>query len=201
MDLVEKCLTKSAFTITVKTPVKTYQCSDSESENLSPTGTAVMPLTLEDCSVSYFAGYLAFKCLNKFHDCENCIKALIKKEIDLNDEAQLLILNKSYDYNRSIKLKMPSNSLIKLINLAISGFNLHFESMVHLRNVSDRLYESIITFLRSEGEEHMLHISCDDHISFILKLMIFVKLYYFCKIKKHNDPKKTNAKVRILKNK
>ena len=53
-----------------------------------------IPVTLEDCSVTYFAGYLALKCIKKFN-CEYCKDQLIIEK-DLNDKNQILIINKNY---------------------------------------------------------------------------------------------------------
>jgi len=58
--------------------IENDQSSDSNSESsVNDTDISVpedlntISVTLEDCSVTYFAGYLAFKCINKF-DCEYC---------------------------------------------------------------------------------------------------------------------------------
>lgn len=46
--------------------------------------------TLEKCTMTYNAGYLAKKCLDKFH-CEQCQKHLTKSKCSLDDNNQLLI--------------------------------------------------------------------------------------------------------------
>jgi hypothetical protein len=50
-------------------------------------------ITLEDCSVTYFSGYLAHKCIKKFN-CNDCIEHLTTKR-DLNDKNQLLLVHKN----------------------------------------------------------------------------------------------------------
>lgn len=58
-------------------------------------------ITLEECSITYFTGYLAKSTLTK-HKCQECQKNLVK-ELNLEDQKQLLILNKSYSFNKNIK--------------------------------------------------------------------------------------------------
>ncbi|KAF0704147.1 Transposable element P transposase, partial [Aphis craccivora] len=72
-----------------------YNLSDDcETDSNTSSGTIVINTTnykksLENCAVIYFAGYLAYKCLNNF-SCDECKKNLITS-LDLNDESQLLL--------------------------------------------------------------------------------------------------------------
>jgi len=63
-------------------------------------------ISLEDCSVTYFAGYLIYKCYKKFncHHCQNNLQI----NNNLNDKNQLLLLNKnSSSCQNDIALKAP----------------------------------------------------------------------------------------------
>lgn len=51
--------------------------------------------SLEMCSITYFSGYLAKKCFDKFH-CAHC--NLIKPNEHLTDEKELLIIHKVFDH-------------------------------------------------------------------------------------------------------
>ncbi|KAL4090198.1 hypothetical protein QTP88_025097 [Uroleucon formosanum] len=53
--------------------------------------------TLETCATTYFAGYLAKKCLDKYK-CEDCGLLLISNEQLHRDNHQILLTNKSFDF-------------------------------------------------------------------------------------------------------
>ncbi|KAF0704195.1 THAP-type domain-containing protein, partial [Aphis craccivora] len=92
-----------------------YNLSDDcETDSNTSSGIIVINTTndkksLENCAVIYFAGYLAYKCLNNF-SCDECKKNLITS-IDLNDESQLLLTFKMFNVNEPSTqgLKAPSN--------------------------------------------------------------------------------------------
>lgn len=74
-------------------------------------------ITLENCSVTYFSGYLAYKCIEKFN-CEMCKLNLISKK-NLTEKNQLLLIYKNYsDINKDSGLKVQSDSLKNIINRA-----------------------------------------------------------------------------------
>lgn len=106
-------------------------------------------VTLEECSLTYFAGYLAKSCLAKYH-CNICSNNLLK-EFDLDDDKQLLILNKTYSCCKGIKLKMPSDNLLRLIDMAIICYNIHFNNIVHCNQLKSKLYHSILKFLMCDA--------------------------------------------------
>lgn len=58
-------------------------------------------ISLENCSNSYFAGYLAKKCTEKFK-CSNCISTLLKSdEGDKFNQQEFLIFCRNYDSQSS----------------------------------------------------------------------------------------------------
>lgn len=61
-----------------------------------PSNLQSKPVTLESCSVLYFIGYLAKKCINHFN-CSNCKLKLITQNA-LNDPNNLLLLHKTYNW-------------------------------------------------------------------------------------------------------
>jgi len=70
--------------------------SDNSSETSSCSlDSSPIPVSLETCSIVYFTGYLAYKCLKKFK-CVDCESNLITNK-DLNDENQYLITYKTFD--------------------------------------------------------------------------------------------------------
>lgn len=59
--------------------------------------------SLEECSVIYFGGYLAKKCMDHFK-CSNCEKTLLSDD-DLTDKNDILLFYKNYNINDSQSLK------------------------------------------------------------------------------------------------
>ncbi|CAG4965544.1 unnamed protein product [Colias eurytheme] len=177
----------------VETVTQQVRCSEQSDDH--------EPATLEHCSVTYFAGYLAMHLL-KNNVCDICYQTLQKKEAFLNSEKELLILNKSFSFNKTIKLKMPSDNLIKLVSLALDAFNLNFEKMLHHINLKSQLSKHILQFLSSEAAE-LLNFTCYDHVVSIINQLITVKVNFYCKTSKHEvlDKSKMHPKLRILKNK
>jgi len=87
-------------------------------------------ITLEDCSVIYFSGYLAYKCIKKFN-CEVC-KVNLTSEKNLNNKNQILLIYKNYpDINKDAGLMAPSISLNNVIDRALNIFENIFEQIQH----------------------------------------------------------------------
>jgi len=99
-------------------------CSSSSSSTKSvPNPEILKPndITLEDCSVTYFSGYLAYKCTKKFI-CNDCNEHLTTKR-DLNDKNQLLLVHKNYsDIDEKTGLNTPSDELKNIIDHALEIF-------------------------------------------------------------------------------
>lgn len=91
-------------------------------------------ITLEDCSVTYFAGYLAYKCNKKFN-CHKCQNNLFTDK-NLNEKRQLLLINKNYSsFDQDGGLKAPSFSLNKIINRALEIFENNFVKIQHKKKL------------------------------------------------------------------
>jgi len=106
----------------------TYNDSTSEEELHNETFT-----TLEKCSQVYYAGYLAKKCLEKFH-CEQCQTYLVNSNTTLDNKYQLLILNKAFEHielNSDSGLKAPSENLEKFIIICLNVFK---QNYCHLKS-------------------------------------------------------------------
>ncbi|KAF0748913.1 Transposable element P transposase [Aphis craccivora] len=68
-----------------------------------------------DCSVTYFSGYLRYKCYKKFncHYCQNNLQT----NNNLNDKNKLLLIHKNYSsYQNDIAFTAPSIDFNKIIN-------------------------------------------------------------------------------------
>lgn len=167
----------------------------SQSHDISGTN-----VTLEECSLTYFAGYLAKTCVEKFN-CQTCAANLLQ-QIELNDPVQLLIIHKAYMSSKGIQLKMPSEDLLKLVHMALDHYNSIFMNIVHVPAITEKLLNGILDYLRCEAPKLLL-LSCETHLYFIIKHLIFVKINFYCKTKNRNysESTKAQAKLKILDNK
>ncbi|KAL4112508.1 hypothetical protein QTP88_016280 [Uroleucon formosanum] len=82
--------------------------SNSSSEKYSKS-----TVSLENFSVTYFAGYLAFKCIKKIN-CKYCECELITEKL-LDEKNQLLVLNKNY-FSLDTGLKAPTKDFNNIID-------------------------------------------------------------------------------------
>jgi len=93
-------------------------------------------ITLEDCSVVYFAGYLVKKCIAKFN-CSYCISHLMTNK-NIDDQKQFFLLFKNYtmyETGNSSGLKAPSNYFNQIINKALSIFESKIENILYKRKL------------------------------------------------------------------
>lgn len=115
----------------------TIDSDDLETTSTCSTSSPTHP-TLEICSITYFAGYLAKKCLDNFK-CEDCRLKLVTSG-DLKDDHQLLILNKEYDYiGHSKGLKIPSKLLIQVTKICLDVFTEMFSKIKTEKEILKKL--------------------------------------------------------------
>lgn len=94
---------------------------------------------------------------------------------------------------------MPSDNLVKLVSLSLHCYNSQINDIIHCKNIKAQLFKSIVDFLKCEAPE-LLNMSCQEHLYYIIDLMIKVKINFYCKSIKTNlcvNP----SKLRVLKNK
>lgn len=188
-----------SLNIPEKSPTETD--SSSESGNSSPTRNR--NITLEDCGVVYFAGYLAKKCLDKYN-CQNCKYSLESKE-NINNTDELLTFYKNYDLKHESGLKIPTPLMKKFTFACLNVFS---------KNIGKYIKEKIISKLKRKMTSH-LHQNlpewydtsslCNTHREYILDLLLRTQVYKYCKefsnssLSTNKDYK--NVKLSILKHK
>lgn len=97
-----------------------HKTTDSDNSSKSNEVIYDVELSLEMCSITYFSGYLAKKCFDKFH-CGNC--KLFKPNEHLTDTKVLLIIHKSFDHvQQSQGLKAPSDELTQIVTICLNIF-------------------------------------------------------------------------------
>lgn len=157
--------------------------------------------SLENCAVSYFAGYLAYKCLNNFN-CEECKKNLITS-IDLTDKSQLLLTYKTFNVNEQSTqgLKAPSNILVKITNTCLNIFKEEFEKIKHEKQIVFKLLE--ISKRKINKHIFKLNVSpCKLHYVYILELLFRTRIFKECKwtnTELHNKAVQQISKLKVFK--
>ena len=180
---------------------KSETCNDSTSEEEPQNETFT---TLEKCSQIYYGGYLAKKCLEKFH-CEQCQNYLLKPNITLDDKDQLLILNKTFEhieFNSYSGLKAPSENLEQFIIICLNVFKQNYG---YLKS-EKYLVNQLMTKANQSMPKNIVPLECAKHFEYIMKLLFVVNIYKTCKwsskISEHNKittfTQKPNQKLRIL---
>ena len=159
-------------------------------------------ITSEQCSVAYFAGYLANKCM-KQHGCIRC-KDSLTKQSKLTDKRELFILNKTYSNisDVSIGLSAPTAEFLYIADKCLSIFEKSFPDILHEKQLKSKILKYVMN--DHEVSLWLQNETCRDHRIFILEHLIVCKLFYNCKMmfkgKSHNKYSKI-SKTRILENK
>lgn len=157
-------------------------------------------INLKNCSNSYFAGYLAMKCLLKF-SCSNCEQLMIKSGI-IPNQLEYLIFCKNYDSKTSkLHLKVPTTAITEFVISSQKILAKILEKKPHKIKISQLVGEQIKTNLM-----HSLIIeeNCIPHLEFLIKHLIICKLFrnfnWCSKNLKHVRSEKSKKKLKILNN-
>lgn len=160
-----------------------------------------LEVSLETCSIIYFAGYLAKKCMDKFN-CSFC--DLIKPKENLCDEKELLLMYKTYDHiGASQGLKAPSDNLIKVVTLCLNLFKSKFPEIMSGKKILEQLMSSAEKKINKHSSV-LKSTSCKNHYIYILHLLFRTKIYKECKWLSTNIERKgyqNAAKLRVLEHK
>lgn len=130
-------------------------------------------VSLEDCSVTYFAGYLAFKCIKKFN-CKYCECQLVTEKL-LDEKNQLLILNKNYS-SLDTGLKAPTKDFNNIIDRILNIFEKKFDNLQHRKKIRQNLTQRtqncdiINTWIN-------INTNCVDHKLYIINLLLICKIF------------------------
>lgn len=165
-------------------------------------------VTLENCSNTYFAGYLAMKCIFKF-PCLNCEQLMVKSDFSITNKLDFLIFCKNYDSKTSeMHLKVPTFELTQFIILAqkILADILEKKPYIAENNINN-IINNIFAEKKIKTELiSLLNVNetCIPHIEFVIKHLIICKLFrnfnWISKNIKHVRVEKSQTKLKILKN-
>lgn len=182
--------------------------SDEHSSSTSLTSsTELKPkvTTLEECSIIYFAGYLAKRAIEHFN-CTNCEKNLITQDL-INEPNQLLITFKTFEhlnntYNKG--LKKPTSLQILICNTGLNIFSKMFALIKSEKEIVQRMLKVVVLKLNKQII-NFDESTCKGHYEFIVQLLLITRIYKECKWSKEDSSNKLlnklPAKLRILSNK
>lgn len=155
---------------------------------------------LEQCAIKYYAGYLVKKTLKKF-ECNNCKNNMLSKNIFFTDKNEILIFHRLY--KNIIKtseiqgLKAPSLVLYKSVKKAIDIFEITFPKICYKKNLCSNILKLIEKKINFTSLTNSVD-SCKEHIYFLFKTLVEIKLYKECKTR---SLKAQNVrKLKILQN-
>jgi len=158
--------------------------------------------SLESCSIVYFAGYLAKKCLDMCF-CTDC--DLTKNNNDyLNEPPQILILKKTFDnVGLAQGLKIPSDRLLEIVEICLNVFQNLFPKIKTEKKIIFSLKEKALPVIYKKYSD-VENSTCHNHYMYIIELLFRTKLYKECKLENTNVRKRVvqnTDKLRILQNK
>ncbi|KAL4126560.1 hypothetical protein QTP88_010781 [Uroleucon formosanum] len=159
-------------------------------------------ITLETCSNTYFAGYLAKKCIDQYK-CNKCELIILKNNDFLFNDQEYIIFYKQFesaDIEKS-SLKTPSDLFVNLVSTAQKYLKDCVELSPHKRKLCATIQQKIKTELIFALN---FDPNCEPHIDFIVQKLIHCKLLrHFNWTSKHlkgHSSLQTANKLKILKN-
>lgn len=179
--------------------------ADSDSSSTSSKNSIIIETadnpSLEVCSISYFAGYLAKKCWDKF-GCTNC--NLTKNKSNLNDKSILLILFRTYnDIEPTQGLKAPTDEFLDIVTICLHIFEKTFPKIKSEKKILSQLKDKALMQINKKYT-HFQNSKCHCHYMYVIELLFRTKIFKECKTENSKIGKRTvqNAdKLRVLENK
>lgn len=182
----------SSTSIVTEEPYLTSSTASSSEVDTTPI--AKKAIALEECSIRYFAGYLA-RVVYKKTKCDTCHHLLTNKDSTLSSKEELFILNKLYGSSEidTAALLAPSDLLCEAVTLALDLFKKYFDKLKHKRNLKKRIMNKIITKL----ETTFLTGDCKEHKILLLEHCIICVIFKTCNFASTKYvPAKENVKLK-----
>jgi len=170
------------------------ECSLIDTVVSVPENLNTIPVTLEDCSVTYFAGYLALKCIKKFN-CEYCKDQLIIEK-DLNDKNQILIINKNYS-SFNTGLKAPAKIFNDIIDNILNNFENNFNNVKHRKKIRNNLTNKIQSNEKIKAWVK-INAECVEHKLYIIEQLLICKIFKKTKLYATTSKLAKIEKLKIL---
>lgn len=152
---------------------------------------------LENCAVTYYAGYLVRKTIDKFN-CDNCRSSLQNNnDIELTDENEIFLLNKNYGKCGRIALVVPTPEIRAIINRCSLLFNKYFSIYKSQEFVCKKIRNRICTKINSWLGDNSK--PCYEHRMFMVSHLTSTNLFKYCKWLRKTS-KKREQKIKNLRN-
>ena len=124
---------------------------------------------------------LGKKCIDKFK-CNPCANNLIVNDFDniMNDEKQLLIINK--DYSKNIQhLKYPTDEFKTMVDVVSTSFSKTFLKKPYINRTKLFIKNKIFRKLSKKCPIFHNEVECREHMEFIVDQLTLCKLHKECK--------------------
>ncbi|KAL4121023.1 hypothetical protein QTP88_013608 [Uroleucon formosanum] len=170
------------------------ECSVNYIDVLVPEDLNSISVTLGDCSVTYFAGYLAFICIKKF-SCENCKSDLIMEK-DLNEKNQILIIKKNYSLFDT-GLMAPTKIFNYIIDNILNIFENNFDNVKHKKKIRYNLMNKIQSNEKIKAWIEM-NADCVEHKLYIKEHLLICNIFKKTKLYATTSKLAKIEKLKIL---
>jgi hypothetical protein len=150
------------------------ETSSSSTDNV----TSVNTVSLEECAVVYFAGYLIKKCLQHFK-CYQC-KTVFEEASYLSEDNRLLHFYKNYSIEKPCALKNPSSEMISFTKTGMNVVANYLKTLWGDRHFGRILQNKIIEKIKA-CVPNFFNNECKNHKLFLVNFLVKVLVFKECK--------------------
>jgi hypothetical protein len=150
------------------------ETSSSSTDNV----TSVNTVSLEECAVVYFAGYLIKKCLQHFK-CDQC-KTVFEEASYLSEDNRLLLFYKNYSIEKPCALKNPSSEMISFTKTGMNVVANYLKTLWGDRHFGRILQNKIIEKMKA-CVPNFFDNECKNHKLFLVNFLVKVLVFKECK--------------------
>jgi hypothetical protein len=140
--------------------------------------TSVKTVSLEECAVVYFAGYLIKKCLQHFK-CDQC-KTVFEEASYLSEDNRLLLFYKNYSIEKPCALKNPSSEMISFTKTGMNVVANYLKTLWGDRHFGRILQNKIIEKMKA-CVPNFFDNECKNHKLFLVNFLVKVLVFKECK--------------------
>lgn len=130
--------------------------------------------TVEECTITYVAGYLAHFVLKKTK-CDECRKCFILDNDVVMQPNEILVFNKNYDIRGNMCLKRPTLKFSVLVNELLKKFGDLFQKYKLEKGLVKNIKHDLISIVLVHDQ--FWFDQCSDHRKIIIDQLVKIKLY------------------------
>jgi hypothetical protein len=151
------------------------ECLEDEDRQVEDAVLDDSPASLQTCTNTYVAGYLANSVLNKFK-CNYCADVLLKCLEEPLEENEAFIFAKDFNITHIKYLKRPSNEFNAFISILIKNFPTFYENYKLGNRVTVSIQKECITIMKD-----FRNLTCETHLHYLISLFIKIMINRFHK--------------------